>query len=80
MFEEGFHVLDFRGVQVPEISIEVMRVGKSIEGFAGQINSIEKTIGRVQHIDANFLFHHLALVLQVLGGKIQRLQAVGLQP
>ncbi len=51
-----------------------------VEGQGGQVRPEEQAIGLVLHVDANFLFHHVALVVQVLLGEIQVAHAVGFQP
>ncbi len=40
----------------------------------------KKPVGLIQHVDPNFFFDHVPLVLQILDGEIQRLHAIGLEP
>ena len=80
MLEKGFYVLDSGGVQVLEVPVEIVRVGIPVESLLRQVEPVESAVRLVQHVDADFLLHDVALVVEILGGEIECLQTVGFQP
>ena len=80
MFVKLLNVFNFGGIEIFEISVKIVRVGIGVEGFSGQIDSEEKAIGLIHHVYANFFFHHVSLIFEILGRKIERLHAVGFEP
>ena len=44
MLKEGLHILDVRGVQIPEVAVEVVRVWKPIESLPRQIDGKEQAV------------------------------------
>src|SRR5262249_30868865 len=80
LFIELLNVLDFRGVEIVEIPVEIVSVRVSVEGFARQIDRKEEAVWTIQHVHSYFFFDDVTLVLQILWREIERLQTVGLDP
>ena len=76
---EGFHILQVGAVEVLERTVAVMARLPAGVGCGGQIQP-PAAVGPVLHVQADLLFHHLLLVLEVLGGEVQGLEAICFQP
>ncbi len=78
--EKLLHVVESGGVQIGKIAVEIVRVGPVAKGYRRHIQPGKTAIGLVQHVDANFFFHHVALIAQILVVHFQGAHAVGFEP
>ena len=74
------HIGEAGGVEVGEIAVEIMRVGPIAEGDRRQVQPRKSAIGLIEHVDADFFLHHIALVAQILIVHFQSAHAVGFKP
>ena len=74
------YVLERGGVQIGEIAVKIVRVGPVAKGDGRQIQPGKAAVGLVEHVDAHFFFHHVALIAQILVVHFQGAHAVGLEP
>ena len=77
---ELLDVWDFGGVEILELTIEVVRIGIGVEGFSRKINREEKSIGTIHNVNPDFFFNYIALIFQILRGEVQSLHAIGFNP
>ena len=78
--KEFLDVIERRSVEIVEIAVEIVRIGPVAIRDGGKIEPWESAVGLIQHVDAHFLFHHVALIAQVLVIHFERAHAVGLKP
>ena len=57
-----------------------MGVGPIAEGDRRQIEPGEAAVGLVEHVDADFFLHHVALILEIFVVHFQGAHAVGFEP
>jgi hypothetical protein len=77
---EFLDVFDPGGIQIVKVAIKIMCVRIGVERFSGKVDCEKQAIGPIQYVDAYLFFDYVALVLQIFRGKIEGLEAVGLDP
>ena len=78
--EEFLDVLESRGVEIVEIAVKIVRVGPVAIGDRRKIEPGKAAVGLVEHVDAHFFFHDVALVAQIFVVHFERAHAVGFEP
>ena len=71
---------NFGCVKIFELAVKIVRVGIGVESLARKIDGEKESVGTVENVDPDFLFHDIALVFEILGGEIEGLHAIGLDP
>ena len=78
--EEFLDVIQSRGVEIVKIAVKIVGVRPVAVGDRGKIEPGKSAVGLVEHVDADFLFHDVALVAQIFVVHLERAHAVGLEP
>ena len=78
--KEFLHVGERRGVEIGEISVEIVRVGPVAKRDGRQIEPRKAAVRLVHHVDADFFLHHVALIAEIFIVHFERAHAIGFEP
>ncbi len=79
-FKEFLDVIQSGRVQIVKIAVKIVGVRPIAIGDRRKIEPGKTAVGLVEHVDAHFFFHDVALVAQIFVVHLQRAHAVGLEP
>ena len=78
--EEGLHVGERGGIEVGKVTVEIVGVGPIAKSDWRKIEPGKTAVGLVHHVDADFFFHHVALIAQIFVVYFQSAHAIGFEP
>ena len=74
------HVGERGGVEIGEITVEIVGVGPIAEGYRRKIQPRKAAVGLVHHVDADFFLHHVALIAEIFVIYLEGAHAIGFEP
>ena len=74
------HVGESGGVEIGEITVEIVGVGPIAEGYGRKIQPRKAAVGLVHHVDADFFLHHVALIAEIFVVHLEGAHAIGFEP
>ena len=74
------YIVECRRIEIVKIAVKIMRVGPVAVSDRRKIEPGKSAVGLIQHVDAYFFFHYIALVAQIFIVHLEGAHAVGLQP
>ena len=78
--EKSSHIVRICGIEIGEIAVEIMSVRPIPKRDGRQIEPREAAVRLIQNVYANFLFHNVALISQILIVHFERAHAISLKP